>query len=111
MIQAKVKCPRCGRTWIVLQGESEVDCNCHTYCEEGSKPGDCSLTPVALNHEVGWPYGVHVGSGDFSDYPMQVQYYCSTHSRYGYKVPITIAVDWTRWRSGRAPKKYRLLNK
>jgi hypothetical protein len=108
-LQAKVECPRCGKTLIALQGESEVDCNCHTYCEEGEKPSDCSLTASTLDHEVSWPYGADVDSTAFTNDPLHRQYYCSVHSRYGYKVPISVPVDWTLWRSVRAKKKYRLI--
>lgn len=111
MIQAKVTCPRCGREWIVHEGTSEMDCNCHMYCEDGSKPSDCTLIAQTLNHEASWPYGTHVSAGDYSDDPTHIQYYCTVHERYGYKVPITIPIDWDSWRSNRAHKKYRLLTK
>jgi hypothetical protein len=109
--QAKVECPRCGKVWTVQQGETEIQCNCHTYCEDGSKPSDCSLTPVTLNHEVGWPYGVHTGGSGHDDYPLQAQYWCSVHERFGFKVPVVIEVDWDKWRVNRAPKRFRLLQR
>lgn len=110
-LRAKAVCPRCKKVWIVQQGESEVDCNCHLYCEEGSKPSDCTLSSVSLDHEVGWPYGVHVDGSTHNDDVMHIQNYCSTHSRYSYKVPITIPVDWTRWRGSRAHKRFRLIQR
>lgn len=104
--ETKVTCPRCGKEWTAQQGESEVDCNCHTYCEDGDKPSDCTLEPYTLNHEVGFPFGVHTGSIAHDDSPFQIQYYCTIHQRYGYKIPITIPV--TR-QVGRVKKKYRLI--
>lgn len=102
-----VECPRCGKQWSATEGESEIDCNCHTYCEDGQKPSDCSLTPYVLNHEVGAPYGAHVGSSRNDDDPMHIQYWCSVHNRYGYKGPILIPVVWD---GKRAPKKFRWMN-
>jgi hypothetical protein len=107
--QAKVTCPRCGHEWIVPQGETEIDCNCHLFCERGSKPSDCSLSAVSFDHQVGWPYGVHTGNILNDEDPVHLQNYCSTHDYYTYKTPITIHVDWDSWRSRRAPKKYRLI--
>lgn len=110
MIQAKVKCPRCHRILIANEGESEVDCNCHTYCEDGAKPGDCNLTPYTLNHEASPPFGLHTGGAGHDDDPMHIQYWCSVHSRYGYKTPISVPVDWNVWRGRRAPKRFRMVN-
>ena len=110
-IQTIVTCPRCGKEWIATQEEDEVDCNCHTYCEDGSKPSDCSLSAYVLNHEVGAPYGAHVGSGNGDEDPMHIQYYCSVHNRYGYKTPISIPIDWENVLSRRAPKKVRWMNR
>jgi len=101
-LQVIVRCPRCGKEWSVNQGEPEIDCNCHTYCEEGSKPSDCNLTPYTFNHEAGAPYGAHVGSITADDDPVHIQYYCSVHSRYGYKTAISIPVDWSRELHGRS---------
>lgn len=109
-IQGKVECPRCHKVWIVSQGESEIDCNCHTYCEDGDKPSDCTLTASSLDHEVSWPYGMETGSSAYTDDPTHIQYYCSTHSRYGYKVPISIPVDWNTLLSRRLKKKWRMVN-
>jgi hypothetical protein len=100
----KVECPRCGKIHEVAQGIDEVDCNCHLVCPSGSKPGDCSVSVADLHGQVGWPYGLHNNPVDESDDPMHVTYYCATHSKYYYKTPIIIPVDWTLTK---LPKKFR----
>ena len=105
----KVECPRCKKTWTVSQlGIDSVDCTCHLFCQDGTKPGDCSVTRVNFSGEVGWPKGLHNDSEDESDDIMNITYYCSTHDEYYYKTPILIECDWTRWFSKRAPKKLRM---
>ena len=106
-VQAVVKCPRCGKEWTVNRQENEAECNCHLYCDMGQKPSDCTLTVYTLNHEVGAPYGLHTGSPTGDDDPTHIQYYCSVHDRYSYKVPILIPFNWEGWLGKRAPAKYR----
>lgn len=108
MSGAKVKCRRCGRIWIVPQGQPDVDCNCHLYCTQGTKPEDCSVTPVTSLGQLGWPAGLDTGKDDAEDDFWHRTYYCSTHDEYYTKVPISIDVDWSRWYGRRAPKELRM---
>ena len=102
----KVECPRCGKIWIVNQGTPEVDCDCHTYCEDGDKEGDCALTAATFPTNLSYPTGLHLGNPDNDDEFNRIKW-CSTHNRYSYKVPITIECDWDSWFRSRAPEKFR----
>ena len=104
----KVECPRCGRIWTLRQGTPGVECTCHLFCEDGSEPSDCNMTPVSFTGEFKWPLGLHTDAPDNSDDIMHLTYYCSTHGKYSKKVPIFIEADWDRWFSRRAPKKLRM---
>jgi len=104
----KVVCPRCKRIWIAHDGDSEIDCNCHLYCSQGTKPSDCVTTPVSFSGQFGWPTGLHVNADDYSDDVLHLLRYCSTHSEYIKKVPITVPCDWTRDLNRRAPNKLRM---
>lgn len=106
--EAKVKCPRCGRIWIVPQGQPDAECTCHLYCDYGFEIGDCVVTwPVNWSGQLGWPTGLAVEALDNSDHMYRAMGYCTTHSRYYYKDKVTVEVDWDAWLSNRAPKELR----
>jgi len=92
----RVKCPRCGKLLTARKGDSSVDCNCHTYCPQGSKPSDCTLTSVSGDITLNWPRGVHGGASDESDNEHRVTDYCSVHTYYFSKAAITVPVDWSK---------------
>ena len=110
----RVTCPRCGKTLSCYEGESETMCNCHQYCEDGTKPSDCTLVDhTAGTHDpwkgnLNWPSGMHLGrTEEFDDTQARVKY-CTVHDKYVSKVPFLVKCDWNKWRSGRAPKKLRM---
>jgi hypothetical protein len=104
----RVPCPRCGRIWNFHSGDAGVVCNCHLYCEDGTKPSDCTVTKVAFNGQLGWPQGLHVGSASSNEPVMDLTYYCSTHGKYTQKEPVWIEADWNKWLNARAPKRLRM---
>jgi hypothetical protein len=109
----KAQCPRCGRILTFRPGQSEADCNCHLYCQYGSKPGDCTLTtasagPDAFTGKWKWPSGLHNKDAHEGDDTQARVYYCTTHSVYTHKVPITVALDWEAFAGKRAPRKMRM---
>ena len=108
MFEMKVKCPECGRIWIVPQGTPDITCNCHTYCPDGSKPSDCNVSAVSFSGKYSWPSGLHVAADDDSDDVTQHNRYCSVHGRYFTANPVLIECDWARWYSKRAPKELRM---
>ena len=108
VFEMKVKCPRCGRIWIVPQGIPDITCNCHLYCEDGDKPSDCSISEVNFSGQLGVYKGLHTDADDNSDDIMHLTYYCSIHNKYSKKVPITIECDWDNWYSKRAPHDLRM---
>ena len=102
-----VVCPNCRREWVVPQGTDSQLCNCHLYCEQGSKPSDCSLTPSTFNGQIGYPVGEHTVNLDSGDNILFRSGYCSVHSKFSYKQPVLIECDWESWFSRRAPKQFR----
>ena len=108
IFEMKVVCPRCGNILTAVQGSPDVECNCHLYCEDGTKPSDCSMTAQEWSGDHGWPTGLHVGADNNSDDIKNVAYYCSTHSKYSFKSKVVIPLDWDSWFSKRAPKKLRM---
>ena len=110
---AKVECPRCHKTWAVKEGHADIDCDCHTYCQYGTKPSDCTLVSkfngtVPFNGIWKWPSGLHNQEANEGDDTQARTYYCTTHSVYSSKVPMLIPVDWDTWYSKRAPKRHRM---
>ena len=91
----RVKCPRCGKLLTARQGDSSVDCNCHLYCPNGTKPNDCTITAVSGDITLNWPRGVHGGVVDESDDVHRVTHYCSVHAYYFSKSAIAVPVDWS----------------
>jgi hypothetical protein len=92
----RVRCPRCGTYWTARKGDSDVQCNCHLYCNEGNKPSDCVVTWVEYNGSFNWPVGVHLNFADDMDNQTNVNYYCATHGNYYFKAPVLIEVDWSK---------------
>lgn len=107
-ISTIVVCPRCGKRHHVHLGQAEVECDCHLYCDMGSKPSDCSLTKQNYTGKLGYPTGVHTDSSNGGDDVLHRVYYCSTHGHYTYKQAVQIEVTPTMF-SGRLPKKHRLM--
>lgn len=105
----KVECPRCGKIWNVNQGIEEIECDCHTYCDEGEREGDCVLIADPNPLTTFKPYtGLKVGSlADEYEAPLAKRKWCSTHNRYTYKTPILIECDWEEWFRKRPPSKLR----
>lgn len=101
MFEAKVQCPRCSQVWTVQQGMPDAECNCHLWCDRGTKPGDCSLTAVNANINWGYPTNMDVNSLNEGDDVVHRQSYCSVHGIYSYKQPIVIEVNWEKWRNTR----------
>ena len=110
---AKVMCPRCKKTLFVQPGDSDVECDCHLYCDDGYKPSDCNLisqTPPngdTFPTELGPPNGLHTWSLNYGDDKLHRTNYCTIHKRYTYKTPILIPFNWQSWLSQRAPLRFR----
>jgi len=85
------KCPRCGRIWEFFNVD-EVDCNCHLYCEDGSKPSDCTTVEVtaAQMGDMKWPLGIHDHPACGGEDVMHRVRWCSTHSHFIMKPPILV---------------------
>ena len=92
----RVKCPRCGRYLTAHLGESDVECNCHLYCSQGSKPSDCTVTEQAYSGSYNWPRGLHGGVSKAYDDETNRTYYCSVHSEYYSKPKFMTPVDWLK---------------
>ena len=109
----KCMCPRCKKVWEVPVGETDVACNCHTYCEDGMKPEDCNLISQTPPTGDSYPMqydttaNLHTFSLNYGDDRTHRVAYCTIHKRYSYKVPILIPFDWQTWLSRRAETKYR----
>lgn len=84
---------------------SEVECDCHLFCAEGSKPRDCSVVVVNWSGQLGWPAGAHQKQVEEGDDVRHRRRYCSTHSLYIYKTAVWMAVDTSFYRR-RLKKKY-----
>lgn len=106
----KVKCPRCKRILTAHDGQPYRDCNCHLYCEDGTKPNDCTVSLESFSGQLGWPRHLRTGKSlqEGGDDEMHRVRYCSVHSKYIYKVPILVSCNWERWFSKRAPKRLRM---
>lgn len=96
-VRLRVTCKRCGRDWWAYTGQDEVQCNCHEYCIDGEKPSDCTLVDATSGSDPwtgqwGWPQGMHLSDNhNGADVKARIKY-CTTHSNYVNKVPITIPV-------------------
>jgi hypothetical protein len=111
--QAKVDCPRCGRTHTVHEGHADVDCVCHTWCQYGEKASDCTLVSkfsgtVPFNGDWSWPSGLHNQEANEGDDTQARTYYCTVHNVYSSKVPILISVDWNGWYGKKAKRSHRM---
>lgn len=102
MVQTlRVICPDCGKSHIAYDGDPAVDCNCNSYCEDGSKPSDCTLVsaehasvPDRWRGRWNWPQGMHLGRAKETDDVRARRFYCSTHNKFISKPAVTINVDW-----------------
>ena len=102
MFEAKVQCQRCGQIWFVQQGMPEVECNCHLWCDRGTKPSDCNLTAIDTQTiNWGYPTNMDVKSNDEGDDIIHRKAYCNTHKIYSYREPIVMEVDWNKWKQQR----------
>lgn len=106
----RVKCPRCGRVWVAYEGEGDMTCNCHLYCEDGNKPSDCTITADSFSGDLGWPLGMHGGERlgpPPADNPMRRISYCSVHNKFIVDPPMVFPVEWDRFYSRRQKKSLR----
>ena len=101
-VRLRVRCPRCHNDWWAYQGQDEVQCNCHEYCEDGDKPQDCTLVDASSgtydvwNQTWSWPQGMHLSDElNGKDVTARIKY-CTTHDKYVNKVPLTIDVLWDK---------------
>ena len=86
----------------------EAECDCHNYCDRGSKPSDCNLTRIDTQTvEWGYPANLKVKSLNEGDDIIHRKAYCSVHGIYSYKEPVVIEVDWNKWKNRRAPEELR----
>ncbi len=94
----RVKCPRCGKVHTARVGDSEVECDCHLYCDYGEKPQDCTMTAVDFEGVLNWPRGIHTNDDSVvdPDRPKHQHYYCTVHGRYSEKTGILIPVGWIK---------------
>jgi len=92
----RIKCPRCGKYLTAHQGDSDVECNCHTYCPLGDKPSDCSISAVSGDFRYNWPKGVHGDRSDDGDNEHSVTQYCSVHDYYFSRAEVVVPVDWSK---------------
>ena len=97
-------CPRCKKEWVVSEDCEGVECDCHLYCSEGSKPHDCSTTAVNWNGQLGWPNGSHQGALNGGDDVRHRVRYCSTHEKYIYRTPVFLEAESSFFES-RLPKR------
>lgn len=110
----RVTCPRCGKRLTCYEGESDTMCNCHLYCEDGTKPSDCTLvdhTAAPIDEwrgNMNWPQGMHLGRDKVTDNTQSRVKYCTVHEKFVDKVPFLVACDWSKWRAGRVAKKLRM---
>ena len=108
----KQSCPRCGRMLTVVYPQSEAQCICHLYCNEGSKPSDCNAVPAESVGgvggknaviQLGYPFGIETnqvtGSGD----RLHAESYCTVHGNYIYNDVVEVVVDWDEWFKTRIP--------
>ena len=106
----KVVCPRCKQTLTAHQGHADVECNCHTFCQYGTKPSDCTLVAATsgadpFNGKWKWPSGLHNMEAHEGDDTQARVKYCTVHSVYSSKIPMLIPVDW---KVSRYPKRLRM---
>jgi hypothetical protein len=98
IMSLQVKCLRCGKIHTARQGDSEVECDCHLYCDYGDKPQDCTMIAVNFEGALNYPRGMHTNSDSVvdADRPKHQQFKCTVHGRYSEKTSILIPVDWTK---------------
>jgi hypothetical protein len=97
----KVKCPRCGKLWTLYDGDPDVDCTCHLYCSDGTKPSDCTLidarsasAPDYFKGQYAYPAGEHLGRGKEADNVPNRMYYCTVHGKFTVNQAVTIPANW-----------------
>lgn len=88
-----VKCPRCGRTLTVPPYAPDVECDCHLYCEEGSKPQDCVTEVYPFETEV--EKTIYASSSDGHIYKTDSNYATAWNSATG-----TIQASWDQFYIG-----------
>jgi hypothetical protein len=103
----KVECPRCHKILTARRGDESVECNCHRYCSEGSKPQDCTLIAVGWTGRTAWPRGMPVNPDpELEPDHYSHNYYCTLHGKYSDKRAILVEVDWSK-QDRRATSKLR----
>ena len=111
MFEGKVECKRCHQIWTLPQASPGIECNCHTWCQKGTKPSDCSMTDYRPNINWKYPNGSDQNPKQENNDIAHLRYYCSVHEVYSKKTKIWLEVDWKRWYAKRAPEKFRMLQR
>jgi len=107
--EALAICHRCGKKHYLPFMSPGVECDCHLYCSEGTKPGDCTVTEYNYSGPLAWPFGSRSDPVDEGDDLIHATGYCSTHNKYVHKDIIFLEVDWEEWNQRkRIPAEYRL---
>ena len=113
VIVMRVECPRCHRIHTAFDGDPDVLCTCHLFCEEGNEPSDCNLvdhqqaTVDAWKGNWNFPQGMHLGRSKADDNTQARVYWCTIHEHFVAKVLFLIPVEWKRYQHQRLPKKLR----
>jgi len=111
--QAKVECPRCHKILSAKPGIPDVECNCHTYCQYGTKPSDCTLMAPSSGRDPfsgKWKAfsGLHNSDVHEGDDTQARTYWCTVHEVYSSKVPFLVSVDWKGFGGKRASGRLRM---
>lgn len=110
---------KAGNTQIFLRSSRDISAIAPTgnelvnlYSYDSGYPPTLQVTYRTTESEpalhVDWLTGLHNNPENEGEDIMHRTYYCSVHNKYYYKTPITIQVDWDKWLSKRAPRKFRL---
>ena len=112
MFEGKVECQKCHKVWTIPQASPGVYCNCHLWCQYGTKPSDCNLTDAYYEGSQGWPVGSDQNPKNEGEKVWERTKYCSVHEVYSTKIPMWLEVNWERWyQKRRLPRKFRELQK
>ena len=87
--------------WSIPYPMSEQLCDCHFFCIDGSKPGDCQWVQYNYSGGLDFPMGARSSNLDYGDDRMHAWGYCNTHHKYMYRQPQIIYVDWEEFKKER----------
>jgi hypothetical protein len=114
----KIECPRCHHIWTLPYPAVGVWCFCHQYCEAGALPKDCNVVPYTSDsgtaslynakasdmqnldnpNSLNWPEGINMLNITGGTDKLHRAGYCTIHTRWTYKQPIFLEMDWEEWR-------------